>query len=188
VNLVVEYRIDYDAHKDSADSADANSFFWRPLIVGKLSESIALPETPGSQKLGLINVGAIWQFKGVRFLVEVLIIGGLIYLGWEQPFKGRFEQVQAGVRAATASKLKPATSQETVAPVAPTPSPAAIPQPRAIIAAPTPTPRGAWMWDEKHHSVLDRPAYDQTQPQQRYHDQYGRSYWIDANGVRHYDQ
>jgi hypothetical protein len=44
------------------------------------------------------------------------------------------------------------------------------------------------MWDEKHHSPLDRPAYDETQPVQKYHDQYGRSYWIDANGVRHYDQ
>jgi hypothetical protein len=125
----------------------------------------------------------------VRFLIEVLIIGGLISLGWEQPFKGRLEQVQAAVRAAAASKLKPTViPQETPVPVAPTATPIPIAQPRAVIAAPTPTARGAWMWDEKHHSPLDRPAYDQTQPVQRYHDQYGRSYWLDTNGVRHYDQ
>jgi hypothetical protein len=126
----------------------------------------------------------------VRLLIEVLIIGGLIYLGWEQPFKGRLEQVQAAVRAAAASKLKPtAIPQEAPVPVAPTATPIPIAQPRAVIAAPTPTARGAWMWDQKErHSALDRPAYDQTQPVQRYHDQYGRSYWLDANGVRHYDQ
>jgi hypothetical protein len=124
----------------------------------------------------------------VRLLIEVLIIGALIYLGWEQPFKGRLEQVQTAVRAA-ASKIKPtAIPQKTPVPVAPRTTPTAIPQPRAIIGAPTATPPGAWMWDEKHHSPLDRPAYDQTQSVQRYHDQYGRSYWLDANGVRHYDQ
>jgi len=36
--------------------------------------------------------------------------------------------------------------------------------------------------------VLDRPAYDQTQPQTRYQDASGRTYWIDAQGLRHYDQ
>jgi hypothetical protein len=149
----------------------------------------------------LIKVGMIWQFEGVRLLFEILIIAGLIYLGWEQPLKGRLEQVQAAVRAATAaaaSKLKPATPRETATPIAPTPSPTAIPQPRVILATPTSTPRGAWMWDEKHHSVLGRPAYDQTAAfpgtaipsgtPTRYRDASGRAYWIDANGVRHYDQ
>jgi hypothetical protein len=126
----------------------------------------------------------------VRLLIEILIIGGLIYLGWEQPFKGRLEQVQAAVRAAAASKLKPtAIPQEPASAPATAATAGPIPQPRAMITAPTPTPRGAWMWDQKErHSALDRPAYDQTQPVQRYHDQYGRSYWLDANGVRHYDQ
>jgi hypothetical protein len=124
----------------------------------------------------------------VRLLIEVLIIGGLISLGWEQPFKGRLGQVETAVRAA-ASKLKPTTiRQETPVPVAPTGTATPVPQPKVIFVTPTATPRGAWMWDEKHHSVLDRPAYDQTQPVQRYHDQYGHSYWLDANGVRHYDQ
>jgi hypothetical protein len=124
----------------------------------------------------------------VRLLIEVWIIGGLISLGWEQPFKGRLGQVETAVRAA-ASTLKPtAIPQEAPVPVAPAVPATPVSQPRAVIATPTPTARGAWMWDEKHHSPLDRPAYGQTQLVQRYHDQYGRSYWVDANGVRHYDQ
>ncbi len=44
------------------------------------------------------------------------------------------------------------------------------------------------MWDPKRQRVLDRPAYGQTQVSQKYQDASGRSYWIDAQGVRHYDQ
>jgi hypothetical protein len=128
----------------------------------------------------------------MRLLVELLIIGGLISLAWEQPLKARLEQLEATVRAAAAaigSKLKStAVPQETPVPVAPAVTATPVPQPKVIFVTPTATPRGAWMWDEKHHSVLDRPAYDQTQPVQRYHDQYGHGYWLDANGVRHYDQ
>ena len=119
----------------------------------------------------------------MRLLVEILIVAGLIYLGWEQPLKARLEQLEAGARAATAaigSKLRPAVPQETAAPIAPTPSPTAIPQPRVILATPAPTPRDTWMWDQKYHSLLDRPVHGV--------DQFGRTYWIDANGVRHYDQ
>ena len=130
----------------------------------------------------------------MRLLVEILIIGGLIYLGWEQPLKQRADEVKEAIRAAGHALEHPQSSetQRTVPPAtaapAATPIPTPIPQARVTITAPTPTPRGAWMWDEKHRSVLDRPAYDQSQPVQKYHDQYGRSYWIDANGVRHYDQ
>jgi hypothetical protein len=124
----------------------------------------------------------------VRLLIEVFIISGLISLSWEQPLKGRLEQVETAVRAA-ASKLKPtAIPQGTPVPGAPIATATPVPQPKVIFVTPTASPRGAWMWDEKHHSPLDRPAYDQSQPVQRYHDQYGRSYWLDANGVRHYDQ
>jgi hypothetical protein len=130
----------------------------------------------------------------MRLLVELLIIGGLISLAWEQPLKARLEQLEATVRAAAAaigSKLKStAVPQETPAamPAGPIATATPVPQPKVIFVTPTAPPRGAWMWDEKRHSPLDRPAYDQTQPVQRYHDQYGRSYWLDANGMRHYDQ
>ena len=123
----------------------------------------------------------------VRLLVEILIFGALIYLAWDTPLKQRADQVQAAVRAAAASKPPAAAPEQTAAaPVAPTPIPTPIPLPRPMITAPP--PRGAWMWDAKRQSALDRPAYGQTQSVQRYQDPYGRSYWIDANGVRHYDQ
>jgi hypothetical protein len=128
----------------------------------------------------------------MRSVIEILIIGGLIYLGWEQPFKQRADEVKQAIHTAGHALEHPTSSEtpRTVPPATPaaTATPTPIPQPRAISGAPTPSPHGAWMWDEKHRSVLDRPAYDQTQPAQRYHDEYGRSYWIDANGVRHYDQ
>ena len=121
----------------------------------------------------------------MRLLVEILIIGALIYLAWDMPLKQRAEQVQAAVRAALPSKQPATAPEETVTtPVPQTTTP--VPRPRPIIRA-TP-PRGAWMWDPKRQSVLDRPAYGQTQPVQRYQDPSGRSYWIDAQGVRHYDQ
>ena len=123
----------------------------------------------------------------MRLLVEILVLGALIYLAWDVPLKQRVDQVQAAVRAAAAPKQPAASSEErTPAPVAPTPTPAPIPVPRPMITAPP--LRGAWMWDAKRQTALDRPAYGQTQPVQRYQDPYGRSYWIDAQGVRHYDQ
>src|SRR6266849_2914704 len=116
----------------------------------------------------------------MRLIAEIFIVGALIYFGWEKPFKdwadeGRFRLT--GKRAAAAP-------QEAV-PAAPTPTPAPRIVP-GIQGLSTPSPRGAWMWDPNHRSALDRPAYDQTQP--RYQDASGRSYWIDAQGVRHYDQ
>ncbi len=116
----------------------------------------------------------------MRLLVEILVVGALIYLGWEQPFKERANQVRAAVTSKQAAVAQP---ESTAAPAAPTPTP--IPQPRPMIRA-TPPP-GAWRTDPNHRSVLDRPAYDQTQPSQRYQDASGRTYWIDAQGVRHYD-
>ena len=53
----------------------------------------------------------------VRLLVEILVIGGLIYLGWEQPFKERVDQVRARVTG----KQAQAAPQEIV-PVTPAPT------------------------------------------------------------------
>ena len=114
----------------------------------------------------------------MRLLVEIVIIGGLIYLGWEKPFK----EWQNQVRAAVTSNQEAASHETVTAPAAQNP----IPQPGPIITSPS--QHGAWMWDPKRQSTLDRPAYGQTQPVQRYQDPLGRSYWIDAQGVWHYDQ
>jgi hypothetical protein len=90
----------------------------------------------------------------MRGLVELLIVAGLIYLGWNTPFKQRIDQVRAGVHAAGQVVSREATPfPETAAtPEVPTP----VPQYRPIIQA---TPQhGAWMWDPNHHAPLDRPT------------------------------
>jgi hypothetical protein len=66
----------------------------------------------------------------MRLLAEILIVGGLISLGWEQPFKERLEQVETAIRAA-ASKLKPTTiPQEAPVPVVPAVTATPVPQPK----------------------------------------------------------
>jgi len=69
----------------------------------------------------------------------------------------------------------------------PAPPPAPTPVVR-YIPKPSPTASGQWMWDPAHRSALDRPAYDSKEPSQRYQDVQRRKYWIDAQGVRHYDR
>jgi hypothetical protein len=84
----------------------------------------------------------------MRLLVEIVIIGGLIYLGWEKPFK----EWQNQVRAAVTSKHEAASQESATAPAAQN----AVPQTRPIIRV---TPQhGAWMWDPNHHGTLDRPS------------------------------
>jgi len=88
----------------------------------------------------------------MRLLIEIVIIGGLIYLGWEKPFKEWRNQV----RAAVTSKQAPSSQETLTAPAVQTP----VRQPRPIISA---TPQhGAWMWDPNHHGTLDRPSASPT--------------------------
>src|SRR5438876_11519203 len=120
----------------------------------------------------------------MRTLAEIFVVGVLIAFGWETPFK----DWAADARSRLTGKPTEVVPQEGAqAPAAPTsrPRPRIVP---GIQGLSTPTPHGAWMWDPNHRSALDRPAYDQTQPQTRYQDASGRSYWVDAQGVRHYDQ
>ena len=90
----------------------------------------------------------------MRGLVELLIVAGLIYLGWNMPFKQRIDQVRAAAHAAGQMASKEATPfpEAAATPEVPTP----VPQYRPIIQA---TPQhGAWMWDPNHHAPLDRPT------------------------------
>ena len=87
----------------------------------------------------------------MRLLVEIFIIGALIYFGWEKPFKdwadeGRFRLT--GKRAAVAP-------QEAVPP--PPPAPRIVPGIQGLS-----TPSGAWMWDATHRGALDRPSPSPT--------------------------
>jgi len=86
----------------------------------------------------------------MRLLIEILVVGALIYFGWERPFKQWADQA----RAALTSKQAAPGSQEA------TSTPTSIPLLRPIIRA-TP-PSGVWMWDPKHRGTLDRPAPSPT--------------------------
>jgi hypothetical protein len=120
----------------------------------------------------------------MRILAEIFVLGALIYLGWEQPFKVWVDDTRRMLGGKQTTEVAPQQEQQVV-PMTPTPRPAPRIVP-GIIRQPTPPP-SAWRLDPNHRSVLDRPAYDQTQSV-RYRDASGRSYWIDAQGVRHYDQ
>jgi hypothetical protein len=94
----------------------------------------------------------------MRLLVEIFIIAGLIYFGWDKTFRERV----ADLGVTLPGNQTAATAQgATAAP--PTQSPGAQVTARMPLV-PTRSPPGAWMWDPKHRSVLDRPAYNQTGP------------------------
>jgi len=82
----------------------------------------------------------------MRLLGEIIIIGALLYIGWEIPFRDRFPVSVSGVGK---SKTDSAASAQA--------------QPRPF-ARSTSTPSAAWMWDPNRHTVLDRPNPKQPTP------------------------
>ena len=96
----------------------------------------------------------------MRLLMEIFIIGGLIYLGWELPFKQRVDQAQVAVRTAVRSKLPATAPEEPVAtPVTRTPTP----PPRVVPGIwRQSTPHGAWRLDPNYHAPLDAPVRSPT--------------------------
>src|SRR5436305_14891407 len=65
----------------------------------------------------------------MRLLLEIFVIGALIYIGWQKPFTQWIHG----------------------------PPPVVAPQPRPIVQAAA-TPSGAWMRDPNRQSSLDTPA------------------------------
>ena len=104
--------------------------------------------------------------SGMRSLIEIVILGTVVALAWEKPIR---EQVGELVPALAAKK--PATTAKRATPV-----------------ATTNASNGDWMWDPNRRSVLDRPAYDAKERPPAVVDEYGRRYWADAQGRRHYDR
>jgi hypothetical protein len=107
----------------------------------------------------------------MRLLCEIFVIGALLYLGWQTPFR---EWLPGATKAH-------ATVVGTAAPATNT---APQPQLRPLARAAA-TPSGSWMWDPAHRSALDRPAYNPNQASQTFQDEGRARYWIDGNGVRH---
>jgi hypothetical protein len=58
----------------------------------------------------------------MRLLIEIIIIGGLLYLGWEKPFGERMHQL----RGSSAIK-QTVRAVEKALPETPTPTPTSIP-------------------------------------------------------------
>lgn len=83
----------------------------------------------------------------MRLLGEIIVIGALIYIGWEIPFRDRLPATFSGV----------ANSK---------PNAAVTSQPINARAAPhsTSTPSGAWMWDPNRKTALDRPTPKPEKP------------------------
>jgi hypothetical protein len=109
----------------------------------------------------------------MRLLCEIFVIGGLIYLGWEKPFREWLPFNVAEVSNPSRVNARPIANSPVQPPV-----------------RTTPAPSGSWMWDPNRKSALDRPAYNQTRTftgHITYVDETGRAYWLDARGVRHYE-
>ena len=87
----------------------------------------------------------------MRLLVEILVVGALIYLGWEKPFKDWTDDARSRLTGKRAEVAPPRP--------APTPPPRVVP---GIQGLSTPTARGAWMWDPNHRGTLDRPSPSPT--------------------------
>ena len=89
----------------------------------------------------------------MRTLTELFVIGALIYLGWEQSFKERVDQMRAKVTGQQTQEIVPMTPT-------PTPAPRIVP---GIIREPTPQ-HGAWRLDPRHRSPLDPPQQSPSPP------------------------
>ena len=101
----------------------------------------------------------------MRSLLEIVLLGAVVAVAWEKSLSERVGEV---IPALAPEQAKSAPSKR------------AIP-----IAA---NSSGAWMWDPERRSPLDRPAYDPKERHQWTVDDYGRRYWADAQGKRHYER
>jgi hypothetical protein len=101
----------------------------------------------------------------MRLLIEIFVIGALLYVGWEKPFRDWLPANISGVAKATPT---PAVKLQPFARSTSTPSGAWMydPNRRSVLDTPnartnspqhSPSGNGAWMWDPNHRSPLDAP-------------------------------
>jgi len=118
----------------------------------------------------------------MRLFCELFLVAVLIWLGWSQSFRDRFDQIR-GVEPAAKVTSKAQASQTSVTAVATAP----VPRQPFLRARPAPTPSGDWMWDPAHRNPLDRSSYKSGDSSaQEAAQRSSQNYWIDARGVRHY--
>lgn len=101
----------------------------------------------------------------MRLLVEIFLIGALIYLGWEIPFKDRLPN--SVVRPAPRTTV--AVPHVRVVPSTPGGQWMVDPNRQATLGTPTPSGThtsgsGSWMFDPNHRSALDPPRHKSPRP------------------------
>ena len=121
----------------------------------------------------------------MRLICELILIVGLIALGWQKSFK-QWTDDWRHTRQTKAMSVRQTTAVNN----------ASVPrQPfvnagyaRSVPPRPQPsTSNGEWMWDPAHRAAVDRPASDVQASAGYYRDTTGRKYWIDSRGYRHYE-
>ena len=108
----------------------------------------------------------------MRLLCEILVIGVLIYLGWEKPFKEWIGQKpEAPVVVTTPTSRPPPVVRATAVPTQPgwmhdpnrrTSLDTSMPGSEA--SASSASKPGSWMYDPNHRSPLDPPVHKQPSP------------------------
>ena len=90
----------------------------------------------------------------MRLVLELVIVAGLVALGWSKSFServGMADKVPAVASGKAASAEPAPIVRSTVVPAAPAQPAAAAAPPRA-----TATPDNSWMWDPNRPGSLDR--------------------------------
>jgi hypothetical protein len=122
----------------------------------------------------------------MRLVCELILIVGLIALGWQKSFKQWTDDWRSTQQAKVMPVRQTTAVNTTTAPRQPFINTGYART--ASQARPQPTGgNGEWMWDPSHHTALDRPAADAQASPGYYRDPTGRRYWIDSRGYRHYE-
>ncbi|HEV2046957.1 MAG TPA: hypothetical protein VGQ95_10210 [Chthoniobacterales bacterium] len=88
----------------------------------------------------------------MRLLAEIVVIGALIYVRWEKPFR---DQLPASVTGVAKSKSNATAASQPIN---------ASAAPHQPFVRSTSTPSGTWMWDPNRHTALDSPTPKQPSP------------------------
>lgn len=115
----------------------------------------------------------------MRLLIEILVVAALIALGWEKSYRQTLGEVPVVGSYFASQKVEPkATARRTIAT-----------QP-STGGQPITARHSDSLFDPSHRTVLDKPidpANKTFTGHILYKDEAGKSYWLDAQGQRHYE-
>jgi hypothetical protein len=98
----------------------------------------------------------------MRLLCEIFIIGALLYLGWDIPFRQRLPSYITPTKQIAAPRATATAAGTGGVPLQPFVQ--STPNYTSAVARPVPsaTQSGSWMFDPNHHSALDVPKKSST--------------------------